>query len=402
MAPPPGGAIFVSVRYQAFDDLQMAVDFAFTQALPPAGHCYSRFVRLWSHNQIGAQERTNPEGEKIVRKSILIAATAVLGSLAMSASAVAAVANPQQKSIVKLKTFTGGSIKGNTYGALDAYLSTREPASTRPLSMAHPVAKVILQFPKGSVLNTDVISAKNKCTQKPNTYPGTLAKKCAAAKIGSGWALLNSGGTPTAMPQLSPYSGAHNCAKESPLITDSRRWTQYQTTYESLLKLPAAANLVEMPCVPLGYVWTKTVAYLGSGDGNTVTKPKDIIFANDNKVVAISFAGSVDTKNAKLTVPLPAGIGGVGSQAGELPTGAVLTDFRLPIVKPNFLKAPACPASGMLRVTSTVSYSYFAIARTNRPKETAADKPATQTINCLLYTSPSPRDRQKSRMPSSA
>ena len=26
----------------------------------------------------------------------------------------------------------------------------------------------------------------------------------------------------------------------------------------------------------------------------------------------------------------------------------------------------------------------------------------TQTYNCLLYTSPSPRDRQKSRMPSSA
>ena len=35
-----------------------------------------------------------------------------------------------------------------------------------------------------------------------------------------------------------------------------------------------------------------------------------------------------------------------------------------------------------------------------------ADKPAFsnlgKTITCLLYTSPSPRDRQKSRMPSSA
>ena len=28
--------------------------------------------------------------------------------------------------------------------------------------------------------------------------------------------------------------------------------------------------------------------------------------------------------------------------------------------------------------------------------------PLDQTTNCLLYTSPSPRDRQKSRMPSSA
>ena len=32
----------------------------------------------------------------------------------------------------------------------------------------------------------------------------------------------------------------------------------------------------------------------------------------------------------------------------------------------------------------------------------AADKVATEAMSCLLYTSPSPRDRQKSRMPSSA
>ena len=31
-----------------------------------------------------------------------------------------------------------------------------------------------------------------------------------------------------------------------------------------------------------------------------------------------------------------------------------------------------------------------------------SDDAHTYTINCLLYTSPSPRDRQKSRMPSSA
>ena len=31
-----------------------------------------------------------------------------------------------------------------------------------------------------------------------------------------------------------------------------------------------------------------------------------------------------------------------------------------------------------------------------------AEKIAAALINCLLYTSPSPRDRQKSRMPSSA
>ena len=34
--------------------------------------------------------------------------------------------------------------------------------------------------------------------------------------------------------------------------------------------------------------------------------------------------------------------------------------------------------------------------------EVAVTEPETETEICLLYTSPSPRDRQKSRMPSSA
>ena len=36
------------------------------------------------------------------------------------------------------------------------------------------------------------------------------------------------------------------------------------------------------------------------------------------------------------------------------------------------------------------------------PDFTMAQTAAQQTITCLLYTSPSPRDRQRSRMPSSA
>ena len=35
-------------------------------------------------------------------------------------------------------------------------------------------------------------------------------------------------------------------------------------------------------------------------------------------------------------------------------------------------------------------------------EEVAAERAAAERAACLLYTSPSPRDRQKSRMPSSA
>ena len=54
-------------------------------------------------------------------------------------------------------------------------------------------------------------------------------------------------------------------------------------------------------------------------------------------------------------------------------------------------------------ITIDVAYRYFA---TPKRKFIIADTPGhtqyTRNMVCLLYTSPSPRDRQKSRMPSSA
>ena len=37
-----------------------------------------------------------------------------------------------------------------------------------------------------------------------------------------------------------------------------------------------------------------------------------------------------------------------------------------------------------------------------RPRTGVVQRVLTHSLHCLLYTSPSPRDRQKSRMPSSA
>ena len=44
----------------------------------------------------------------------------------------------------------------------------------------------------------------------------------------------------------------------------------------------------------------------------------------------------------------------------------------------------------------------LAVHATSRQIDSAASKLAALAEACLLYTSPSPRDRQKSRMPSSA
>ena len=50
-------------------------------------------------------------------------------------------------------------------------------------------------------------------------------------------------------------------------------------------------------------------------------------------------------------------------------------------------------------IYSEMAQSYL---RNNRLREAADTAAKAITIDCLLYTSPSPRDRQKSRMPSSA
>ena len=52
---------------------------------------------------------------------------------------------------------------------------------------------------------------------------------------------------------------------------------------------------------------------------------------------------------------------------------------------------------------ATISKAYHDPAGYGSINNTLRDAQAIdKTINCLLYTSPSPRDRQKSRMPSSA
>ena len=48
------------------------------------------------------------------------------------------------------------------------------------------------------------------------------------------------------------------------------------------------------------------------------------------------------------------------------------------------------------------TYNYRPPVINSNPAVQAAQYPQAQDQTCLLYTSPSPRDRQKSRMPSSA
>ena len=59
----------------------------------------------------------------------------------------------------------------------------------------------------------------------------------------------------------------------------------------------------------------------------------------------------------------------------------------------------------LLSAVAVVGVTYNSIAQDMTPEEQAAaavDQRKSLFKTCLLYTSPSPRDRQKSRMPSSA
>ena len=262
---------------------------------------------------------------------------AVFAALLLAAPAQAAIS---QQAIVNVVPAVGtGSAVGKQYVGIQAYLSTRDPASTRASHKPNPVGTVLMTFPTGSVAtpNKSVV-----CKLSGTTYPGKLATSCPKAQIGNGWALMSNLG----VNPLAQVSGA-------PKPCDVLDTGQYSRTYP--VGKPA--------CTPLGFVWVNVKAYQGATIKG-VQHNEAITFANDNKVMALSFTGLV--VGNKLTVTLPS-LGGKGSQAGELPLGIVLTDFRLNITNTTYLKAGACPSSKKFVVSTKTVYSKFVSESTPAP-----------------------------------
>ena len=92
------------------------------------------------------------------------------------------------------------------------------------------------------------------------------------------------------------------------------------------------------------------------------------------------------------TVPLVSGSAQASAGTGQefLPVARSLS---------GGVKTPEVGGTGSLYGGKNFEH-WFQIARTDKQPKTKAD--AIKACGCLLYTSPSPRDRQKSRMPSSA
>jgi hypothetical protein len=276
--------------------------------------------------------------------------------LAVPAAASAAI---QQQAVVKLSPTAGAlAPKGKNYVKVSAYLSTRDASSVRPQMKANPVGKVVMAFPAGSTINP---KATPGCHMNQYSQVGLLKTKCAKSLIGIGWAFVNTGWSgAAARAQLTDIAGGPN----SPGPCDVGDATQYTRAF-------AATGTPD--CVPIGHIWNRVYAYQGaiiSGKYNV----NGVIFASDNAVAGIAFGGT--TRTNALTVPLPA-INGIGSGAGELPFGWVLSDFKLNITKPNYLKAGSCPGGHRWTVKSTISFSNFKADPVGPP-------PATQVINTTV------------------
>ena len=72
--------------------------------------------------------------------------------------------------------------------------------------------------------------------------------------------------------------------------------------------------------------------------------------------------------------------------------------------KCSFTGKPIPPGTGMMYVKKTGQVLYFINSKAKKNYLNLGRVPARTkwTDTCLLYTSPSPRDRTRSRMPSSA
>jgi len=319
-----------------------------------------------------------------LRKATLTAAVAAIGSLALAGTASAATPENwathsiTQQSIVKLYNSTGGTLQGKKPVTIDAYLSTRDPQSPKAAKQSQAVATVDMTFPAGATVN-----AIGTCKLWPTSKPWDLKKNCGSAKIGEGWALVSGLGT-TALHRLTTDSnqttapsatGNYKDAPADCLVGDA---TQYSRTYETatLFKSPLAG----LSCTPQGFTWVHISAYAGMGNGAVdaatgkvydrsdskkkkaaaVTDKKAIVFANDNGVAAISFAGTIKTNSNKtvtLHVDLPA-FNSAGLK-GYLPLDADLVDFRFVLNSTKYITAGACPSNKQAPVVSKISYSPF-------------------------------------------
>lgn len=274
-------------------------------------------------------------------KSRTITAGAALAACIWVAAAVPAGATISQTANVKILPFSGTlPAVGKSYVKIDAYLATRDPASKRTDKKANPVGTVKMTFPAGSTVNA---AATPGCKLKGNASPALIRTTCATSQVGEGWALLNNLGT-------SPLSQLAEAPKAC-LASDTTQYTRIYATGAPT-------------CTPRGFVWVHVRAYQGTGDGTRVLNHTAIIFANDNRIAPLSFAGSVALN--VLAVQLPA-LGGTGSQPGELPLGAVLSDFKLVISKANYLKLGACPSTKRVNVSTYVKFSKFVRETTLAP-----------------------------------
>ena len=94
-------------------------------------------------------------------------------------------------------------------------------------------------------------------------------------------------------------------------------------------------------------------------------------------------------------MPIFRGTGGSGDASTNAYASEVATSAQTATTKANEASASAAAAATSATNAAGSEASVSADA-------TTASNAASQSQTCLLYTSPSPRDRQKSRMPSSA
>jgi len=329
-----------------------------------------------------------------MRKAFTTCMAVTAAALLVASAASAAIV---QRNDIKMIPASGTVLKNNSYFKVQAYLASRDAASTRGTKKTNPVGKVAMVFPAGVTVNK---AAKPTCNVSEYANVPELASKCSRSVVGTGWAILNTG---AAVVREQLTGAAANC--------EAGDATQYSREWN--VNPPAGPD-----CVPIGYIVTKLTAYQGgvlkaqwwcygdagaprpgaacnnkvsSGDArgtlfasgpvngsfNDLTNKKglngcNLILANDNGAAPIAFGATVTGCKNRLSAVIPA-LNGAGSGLGEVTGGFVLSDLNLNITATNYLKtgAKSC-VSHKMTVTTTEVYSKF-------KGESAAPNPASNT-----------------------
>ena len=266
----------------------------------------------------------------------------------------------------------------------------------------------ITQASSGTVTTT--VSVRLSATAAAGTYTGTL--NIASSSASSDLTILMPSSTVTAIPTVNAITGTlSTCIGGSNTLTSTTTGGTWASSATGIATIGSTTGIVQGVAAGNATITYTVASGVNSACTNSTTA---VVVVNSLPTVTIGSIETVLSNATSFTIPI-ASTTGTPDQYSIIAGSPALASFAA--VSAGTLSGtsinvtlPASKTAGSYGFTLRVKKSTTGCESASRTVTLAVAKIVTNgtisafttCIGCLLYTSPSPRDRQKSRMPSSA